>query len=242
MYRILIIEDDVDLSELLEINLADCGYEIKCLDNGRAGLKHALKGGYDLVILDVQLPELSGTDICRELRLAGDTTPILMISRKSADVDKVLGLELGADDYLVKPFSVLELTTRVRALIRRASLYSGGITGTNSGKLIAGKLVIIPSKREVLLAGTPIDLTVTEYNLLDFLAHHPGRAFTREELLQHVWGYESCAYEHTVSSHINRLRSKIEDNPANPVYIKTVWGHGYRFATDAELQSIDQAA
>jgi DNA-binding response OmpR family regulator len=178
------------------------------------------------------LPGMSGTEVCRQLREKERTTPILMLTAKSEERDKVLGLDLGADDYVTKPFSIRELLARVRALLRRVELDQ---PEEAPAEIAFGDLVIEPAKRKVQVAGENVELTAKEFDLLNLFAQHPGRAFSRQELLDKVWGYQYAGYSHTVNSHINRLRSKIETDPSAPRYVQTVWGVGYRFAEEGDL-------
>ncbi len=224
--RILVIEDDRDIGRLLEIHLRDAGWDVDQAADGREGLDRALAGGHDLVVLDLTLPGLGGLEICRRLREHPVWVPILMLTARSAEIDRVLGLETGADDYLTKPFSVRELVARVRAIFRR--MEATGSPGPGH-TLTSGELTIDAEKRRVLLHGKPVELTAREFDLLRHFAQHPGRVYTRAELLDSVWGYGHEGYSHTVNSHINRLRAKIEDDPSNPRYILTVWGVGYKF-------------
>ena len=175
------------------------------------------------------LPGLDGLEICRQLRASGNFTPILMLTAKSSELDRVLGLELGADDYLTKPFSVPELTARVKSILRRAEHYQAGHDKNDSDHIVFGDLSINSSKRLVSMREQPVDLTAREFDLLWYFATQPGRVFTRAQLLESVWGYGHDGYEHTVNSHINRLRAKIERNPNKPDYVLTVWGVGYKF-------------
>jgi DNA-binding response OmpR family regulator len=181
-----------------------------------------------MMILDVMLPEVDGLEICRRLRGQGNNTPILMLTAKDAEIDRVLGLEMGADDYLTKPFSVRELQARVKAMLRRVELMSQP-EPKSKAPLSFGELAIDPDKRQVTLAGELLDLTSTEFDLLLYMASHPGMVFSRAQLLDNVWGYQHSGYEHTVNSHINRLRTKIEKDPSKPDYVLTVWGVGYKF-------------
>ncbi len=236
--KILIIEDDPHIVELLEIHLGDLGYELKQAADGVAGVEKFEEGEYALVILDLMLPKLDGFEVCKQIRAQNTYTPILMLTSKSEELDKVLGLELGADDYITKPFSIRELMARIKAIFRRIEADKDKAAGNSKSKeLIFGDLKIYLEKRKVLLDKTPIDLTAKEFDLLALFASNPGRAYSRQELLDIVWGYQFDGYEHTVNSHINRLRSKIEQDPANSKYIKTVWGIGYSFVEPEELSS-----
>ena len=225
--RILVIEDNADIGRLIELHLSAIHCEVRWVDDGALGLEEAQRGGYDLIVLDLTLPRLDGLEICRCLRGHGQHVPIFMLTAKSSELDRVLGLELGADDYLTKPFSVAEFVARVKALLRRlASLQVAAKPETGSIRL--GELTIDIERREVRSGDACIDLTAKEFDLLAHFARSPGRVLTRSQLLQHVWGYGHSGYEHTVNTHINRLRSKIERDPNRPQVIETVWGVGYR--------------
>lgn len=233
-YPILIVEDDSDLSELIKIQLTDNDYEIEQAFNGRIALNKALENKYSLIILDVMLPEVDGFEICKSIRKENHQIPILMLTAKAEEADKIMGLDYGADDYLTKPFSIKELIARVKALLRRASA-SETEDSSKLDQMDFGDLVIYPKKRSVQLQDELIELTTKEFELLLLFANNPGRAYSRQELLDVVWGYQYSGYSHTVNSHINRLRSKIEKNPSEPKYITTVWGMGYKFAELDEL-------
>ena len=215
------------------MNLNDLGMLTERAADGREGLQKALAGGYDLVILDLMLPQIDGTTVCTRLRARDARTPILILTSKSEELDRVVGLEIGADDYVTKPFSVRELMARVKALLRRAGPdRPEALPG--AGRIEAGDLVLELDKRKVTRAGKVVELTVKEFDLLALFARNPGRAYSRADLLNLVWGYRFEGYEHTVNSHINRLRAKIEEDPGRPRYLKTVWGIGYRFAEPGE--------
>lgn len=237
--KILVIEDDKDIAHLLRDNLQDIGYEVTLAFGGNEGLSLAISGNYHLIILDIMLPGRDGLEICRTIRSRTVYTPILMLTSRSSELDRVLGLELGADDYITKPFSVRELQARVKALFRRIEALEDKPEKELEGSVKTGDLFIDRAKRSVMKKGEDITLTAKEFDLLAFFARNPGRAFTRSDLLNKVWGYQFEGYEHTVNSHINRLRAKIEDNPAQPRYILTVWGVGYKFAEDLERQKKD---
>jgi DNA-binding response OmpR family regulator len=231
--RVLVIEDDRDLARLVRLHLTDLGYSVTTAHDGQEGLAAARSGAHDLIILDLMLPRLDGLDLCRRLRSEAHETPILMLTARSEEVDRVLGLELGADDYMTKPFSTRELMARVRALFRRVERVAAGARDGSDGAPRAvdrGPLHIDPARRVVTLDGEPIDLTPREFDLLLHFARHPGRVYTRRQLLEQVWDYHHDGYEHTVNSHINRLRAKIEKDPAHPRLVLTVWGVGYKFA------------
>lgn len=226
--KILIIEDDKHIAELVRLHLADLGHQLTVCHDGTLGWDKYQKIVYDLVILDIMLPGMDGLEICKHIRSDNEQyTPILMLTSKTTELDRVLGLELGADDYLTKPFSLLELIARVKALLRRTDALSQ--PATNLTLLKFNALSIDPTSREVLQDEKQLDLTAKEFDLLHYFAQHPGQVFSRMQLLDQVWGYSHEGYEHTVNSHMNRLRSKIEQDPKNPVYIKTVWGVGYQF-------------
>lgn len=226
--ELLIIEDDPDISDLLDLTLRDEGYRIERVFDGEHGLAMLHQKHFDLVVLDLMLPGIDGLEVCRQLRAKPRYIPIIIISARSTETHRIIGLELGADDYLTKPFSTLELGARVRALFRRIDAVKNSNPDT-SGRLQEGGLSIDPWSREVSINGAPVTLTSREFDLLYFFARHPGRVFSRIQLLDSVWGYSHDGYEHTVNSHINRLRSKIELDPGLPEYILTVWGVGYKF-------------
>ncbi len=229
--RILLVEDEKDIADLVALHLDDLCDELVVAGDGYRGMQLASSELWALVILDLRLPGPDGLMICRAIRRERPYQPVLMLTSKSSELDRVLGLETGADDYLTKPFSVLELVARVRAIFRRIeSMQNESRGGGAPGSVIDfGRLSIDPGRREVTLDSRAIDLTAREFDLLDYFARHPGRVFRRAELLDKVWGYGHEGYEHTVNSHINRLRAKIEVNPAKPEIIQTVWGVGYKF-------------
>jgi DNA-binding response OmpR family regulator len=231
--RVLVVEDDPDIGRLVTLQLAELDCESRLITDGVSALAEAQGGRYDLMILDIMLPRMDGLEICRRLRAGERHTPILMLTAKSSEIDRVLGLELGADDYLTKPFSMLELAARVKGVFRRADQMRAAADAAAAPAqqvIESDGLRIDLERREVLLAGQPIELTAKEFDLLTCFARSPGRVFTRAQLLDQVWGYTHSGYEHTVNSHINRLRNKIERDPANPDYVQTVWGVGYKFA------------
>lgn len=236
--KILVVDDDPHIGELLQIHLEEAGYTVSYVGDGERGLQLASTGSYDLVILDVMLPGRDGVSILQELRARKVACRIMMLTFRGEEIDKILGLEIGADDYVTKPFSVREVVARAKALIRRDHTQSNPA----DARVVVGQLSIDPSSREVELNGTKVVLTSTEFDLLHHLAKHAGRAFTREQLLNSVWGYTSSAYEHTVNTHINRLRAKIENDSANPLYIQTVWGVGYKCAVPTPQSSKDAEA
>lgn len=225
--RFLVIEDERDLAELIELHLRDLNGEVEICHDGEQGLALARSRRWDLVVLDLMLPGLDGLDLCRELRLESDPVPIFMLTARSTELDRVLGFELGADEYLTKPFSPLELVARAKALLRRAE--HGFDHHPPEGRTVGvGELMLNRDNRELRIGGELVDLTPREFDLLWFFACHPNRVFRRSELLDMVWGRGHEGYEHTVNSHINRLRNKIERDPANPAHLITVWGVGYK--------------
>lgn len=241
-HKILVIEDDRDLAQLAKLHLSDLGCAVTLVHDGVGGLEQALAAQWCLVILDLNLPGLDGLEVCRRLRSKESHVPILMLTARSTELDRVLGLELGADDYLTKPFSIRELQARVKAILRRedwteapAAPTDDTANGAGETPLRLGELIIDTQKRKVTLFGKPVSLTVKEFDLLLHFARHPGRVYTRDQLLDAVWGTGYAGYEHTVNSHINRLRTKIEKNPAYPQYLLTVWGVGYKFADADDL-------
>ena len=227
--KILIIEDNRDLAHLLESHLRDLAFQVDLSFDGTAGLAKADSYNYDLVILDLMLPGIDGIEICQRLRRKSSYVPILMLTAKSSEMDRVVGLEVGADDYVTKPFSIRELLARVRAIFRRVDELTDGIKEDLPAVIRTEDLVIDPIKRSAHIAGRAVDLTAKEFDLLLHFARNPGKVYTRSQLLDIVWGYGHEGYEHTVNSHINRLRAKIEEDPAHPEYVLTVWGVGYKF-------------
>lgn len=231
--RILIIEDDADLAGILALNLRDLSFEVDIAGDGPGGLAKTERTAYDLILLDLMLPGMDGLEVCRRLREGSPYVPILMLTSRSSETDRVVGLEMGADDYVTKPFSIVELQARIKAIFRRVERLREECDSPASGRIASGELVIDPKRRTLTLRGDAVTLTAKEFDLLLHFAGSPGRVFTRSQLLDAVWGYGHDGYEHTVNSHINRLRAKIEDNPARPLYILTVWGVGYKFAERA---------
>ena len=238
--HILVAEDQTDIRELLVMNLRSAGYEVTAVGDGEQALARHAERAADLLILDLMMPRIDGLEVCKALRAKGSATPILMLTAKSTELDRVLGLELGADDYLTKPFSLAELLARVKALLRRAALLAAaqanaqaaglaGLAGQRGPAAIHnGELEILPAKRQVRCRGTLIDFTALEFELLLHFASHPGHVFSRSQLLNAVWGYTHDGYEHTVTTHINRLRAKLEADPLRPVLILTARGAGYK--------------
>ena len=227
----LIIEDDPTLAELVQLHLRDVDCVADIADDGVKGLEKFKEGDYELVVLDIMLPRKDGLSVCRDIRRLPGYVPILMLTAKSTELDRVRGLETGADDYLTKPFSVRELVARVKALLRRVDALSPETSGQPENEVIEREdMVIDVGRRQVSVDGSDVTLTAKEFDLLAHFARNPGQVFNRVQLLDQVWGYNHEGYEHTVNSHINRLRAKIEADPAKPRYILTVWGVGYKFA------------
>ena len=229
MKQVLVVEDDKEIVDLLEIHLNDLGCKITKAYDGEVGLDKAMNQAFDLIILDIMLPNLDGMDICRRIRMQKKYIPIMMLTAKSEEIDKVIGLESGADDYLTKPFSVREFIARVKAIFRRAQFFKDQQVKKNSSVLRHGDLSINIENRKVTIAEKRIELSPKEFELLSLLASHPGKSYSRQNILNLIWGYDFEGFEHTVNSHINRLRGKIEPDIAKPTYILTTWGVGYRF-------------
>ena len=229
---ILIVEDEQNIVDILSFNLMREGYDtLEALD-GPTGLQLALEQNPDLILLDLMLPGLSGFEVCKKIRETGSSTPILMLTAREEETDKVLGLELGADDYITKPFSVRELMARVKANIRRVSMAPAPSAGVQeeSVPLGGGRLAINEERATVFKDGIPLELTQREYDLICFLAAQPGKVFSREALMEHVWNYEGYVGDvRAVDVAVRRLREKLEDDPANPIFIKTKRGMGYFF-------------
>jgi two-component system, OmpR family, alkaline phosphatase synthesis response regulator PhoP len=230
MKRILIIEDDRDIVELVRYNLANEGYRVAAAHDGSTGLATLKKSPPDLLLLDLMLPKLSGLDVCREIRRdeSLNRLPILMLTARGEEADRVVGLEMGADDYVTKPFSPRELVARVKALLRRAEP-----PGDARRTIELGKLAIDPAAYRVSLAGKTVPLSTLEFRLLYFLASRPNRVFTRDQLLDGVWGTDRFVTPRSVDVYVRRLREKIEPDPEHPAYLKTVRGAGYLFETRA---------
>ena len=228
--RILVIEDQRDIADLVRMHIRDLGHQVELAHDGIEGLQKARTESYALIVLDVMLPGRDGLDIVRQLRMDRNPVPVLMLTARSAEIDRVLGLELGADDYLTKPFSIPELQARVKAMLRRSELIQRPARAENERFAVGKSLLIDTASREVRIDGAVVSLTSKEFDLLLHFARHPGRVFSRLQLLDAVWGTTFEGYEHNVNTHINRLRAKIESDPASPRYVLTVRGAGYRFA------------
>lgn len=231
--KVLIVEDEPDMARLVQTHLHDAGYQADIAGNGAAAMKLFQDGDYPLVILDLMLPDTDGLSLCRAMRAKEAYVAILMLTAKSTELDRVVGLEVGADDYLSKPFSVPELMARIKALFRRIEALRAPSEPSAAEEVIEREgLLIDVNRRSVQVDGRAVELTAREFELLLFFARHPGRVFSRIQLLDQVWGYNHDGYEHTVNSHINRLRAKIEADPAKPRYVLTVWGVGYKFSEE----------
>ena len=226
--KILIVDDDRKTAELIRMYLEREGYAALLAHDGRQALELARQRSPDLIVLDLMLPLVEGLDVCRILR-AESRVPIIMLTARTTEDDKLLGLDLGADDYITKPFSPRELVARVRAVLRRGGPAQRG----EPAAARCGELVVDFVSRSVRLRGAPVHLTPKEFKLLELLARHPGRAFSRLELLEQVFGYDYDGLERTVDVHLMNLRKKIERDPAQPSYVLTVYGHGYKFSEDA---------
>ncbi len=231
MKKILILEDEQEIADLLAIHLSDLGADITHAADGLQGLNLAVSRQWDMILLDLSLPRCNGLEICQQVREMSASTPIIMLTARSAESERVLGLDAGADDYISKPFGISELIARVKSLFRRVDAMA---TQSVSQMLKVGDIEMCPVNHSVTVRGTPVSLTAKEFELLQYFLRAPNRVFKRTELLQDVWGYTHSGYLHTVNSHINRLRAKIEPDPSNPQYISTVWGVGYRMPDSAQ--------
>ena len=231
---LLVVDDEPNYRIVLSELLSDEGYTVFTADNAEQAIKVVKDSDLDLVLTDMRMPGKDGIEICQRLRKQSNYTPILMLTAKSSELDRVLGLEIGADDYLTKPFSIRELIARVKAILRRVDAMSTPADSGHAEILHFGELEIDSDRRKVSLAGKEVILTAKEFDLLWYFAKNPGRVFSRLQLLDTVWGYGHDGYEHTVNSHINRLRAKIEQDPSQPQYVLTVWGVGYKFAEQAK--------
>lgn len=230
--QVLVIEDERDIADLIRLHLEDLNHAVTVARDGNTGLRKGSTGSWNLIILDLRLPGIDGLEICRQLRRKSETVPILMLTSKSSELDRVVGLEVGADDYVIKPFSILELMARVKAILRRSEL-SAQPQRQSPSVVQLGNLNINPVTRRVTVRDELVELTAKEFDLLLHFANNPDRVFRRAELLDSVWGYGHDGYEHTVNSHINRLRAKIEHDPTQPELIVTVWGVGYKINAEA---------
>ncbi|MGI9168196.1 MAG: response regulator transcription factor [Pyrinomonadaceae bacterium] len=229
---LLVVEDDENISTAISEYFSRAGYHVKTVEDGLTGVKAALEDPPDAVVLDLMLPKMDGLAVCKELREKINYLPILMLTAKDDIVDKVLGLEMGADDYITKPFSLRELEARIKSVLRRNRRGSGSDGIKDETPIVRGKLRIDPGKREVTIGERQVELTPKEFDLLRLFASNPGRVFPRKYLLEKIWDYSYEGYDRTIDSHINRLRAKIEENPENPQMVLTVWGIGYKFTDE----------
>ena len=230
MKRIFLVEDDSEIIQLLRFHITEPHYFFTACSNGKEAIQELLSHAYDLILLDIMLPGEDGIEVCKTIRQHKITTPVIMLTSRSEEIDKVLALELGADDYVTKPFSIRELMARMKAVLRRSEQpESGQNKAADADEIKIRDLLINKDKRQVILNNQQLELTVKEFDLLYLLASHQGKTFSRQQMLEDVWGYSFKGYEHTVTSHINRLRMKIEPDINDPVYILTTWGVGYRF-------------
>jgi phosphate regulon transcriptional regulator PhoB len=228
--KILVVDDEPHILELVKYNLAQEGYEVLTAHDGAQAVAQAREARPDLIILDIMLPYVDGLEVCRQIR-RDSAVPIIMLTAKGGELERVVGLEIGADDYVTKPFSPRELVARVRAILRRTA---ADTSPAQAGALRGGGLTLDPATHEVTLDGRSVDLTAKEFELLRLLLSHPNRVFTRDFLLEHIWGYDYYGSTRTVDMHISRLREKIEDDPASPTYIVTVRGVGYKFKAPSD--------
>ncbi len=229
---LLVVEDDENISSAISEYFSRAGYNVKTVEDGLMGVRAALDDPPDAVVLDLMLPKMDGLAVCRELREKVNYLPILMLTAKDDVVDKVLGLEMGADDYITKPFSLRELEARIKSVLRRSRTASSGGGTKDEAPITRGRLRIDPARREVTIGERQVDLTPKEFDLLRLFASNPGRVFPRKYLLEKIWDYSYEGYDRTIDSHINRLRAKIEENPENPQMVLTVWGIGYKFSDE----------
>ena len=229
--RALIVEDDLQIAELIGIHIGDLDFDYHIISDGQEAIDHLSSNPhYDFYLLDVMLPKVDGIDICKYIRKSSNA-PIIMITARAEEIDKVVGLESGADDYVAKPFSVRELQARIKSVLRRSKM--GSANQKKESSILAFNNLKIDTDRRIVTKGEDrLDLTPKEFELLALLASNPGKSFNRQSLLNRVWGYDFEGFEHTVNSHINRLRAKVEDNMAKPTFILTSWGYGYRFNED----------
>ena len=229
---LLVVEDDENISSAISEYFSRAGYNVKTVEDGLMGVKSALDDPPDAVVLDLMLPRMDGLAVCRELREKANHMPILMLTAKDDLVDKVLGLEMGADDYITKPFSLRELEARIKSVLRRSRMSVNADSGKEESSVVRGRLRIDPARREVTIGERQVELTPKEFDLLRLFATNPGRVFPRKYLLEKIWDYSYEGYDRTIDSHINRLRAKIEENPENPQMVLTVWGIGYKFSDE----------
>ena len=226
MAKILVVDDERVLVKGIKFNLENEGYQVEVGFDGEEAVEKAREGSFDLILLDLMMPKIDGLQACMRIREFSNV-PIIMLTARGEDTDKIIGFEYGADDYITKPFNLLELKARIRALLRRS-----GVAAQNAktGVLTAGHITLDPGERSARRDGTPVELTAKEFDLMELLLRNPGRVYSRENLLNVVWGYEYIGDYRTVDVHVRRLREKLELDPANPQYIRTKWGVGYYLA------------
>ena len=229
MAKILVVDDEAVLVKGIRFNLQQEGYQVETGSDGEQAVELAREGRYDLILLDLMMPKIDGLQACMRIREFSNV-PIIMLTARSEDADKLIGFESGADDYITKPFNVLELKARIRALIRRSSMAPAAPAEPDGGKLVRGHIEIDPERRSAHRFGQNVELTLKEFDLIELLMRNPGKVYSREQLLDLVWGYDYQGDIRTVDVHIRRLREKLERNPAAPEYIITKWGVGYYFA------------
>lgn len=232
--RLLVVEDDPNIQRMISDYFRHVGYEVATASDGEAGVRLAISDQPTAMILDLMLPKIDGLTVCRQVRERYPTLPIIMLTAKDDVVDKVLGLEMGADDYMTKPFSLRELEARLKSVLRRTRAKGSDKTDSDQVPIVRGNLRIDPARREVTISGRAVELTPKEFELLSLFASHPGRVYSRKFLLENIWDYTYAGYDRTIDSHINRLRAKIEENPDEPKLVMTVWGIGYKFNDEPE--------
>ena len=231
MAKILVVDDEAVLVKGIRFNLQQEGYQVETGSDGEQAVELAREGSFDLIILDLMMPKIDGLQACMRIREFSDV-PIIMLTAKGEDSDKLMGFACGADDYVTKPFNILELKARVRALLRRTA--AAAVKQQETGDLTVGHIHLDPAERSAWKDGAPVELTAKEFDLMELLMRNPGRVYSRENLLNVVWGYEYVGDYRTVDVHIRRLREKLEPDPANPVYIMTKWGVGYYFTGEEQ--------
>ena len=232
--KLLVVEDDQGIQRMISDYFRHNGYEVVTANDGESGIRAAFAERPDALILDIMLPKTDGFSVCRHIRERNPSLPILILTAKDDVVDKVLGLEMGADDYITKPFSLRELEARVKSVLRRVRAKANESEDSDQAPIVRGHLRIDPARREVTIGGRNVELTPKEFELLALFAAHPGRVYSRKFLLENIWDYTYSGYDRTIDSHINRLRAKIEEDPENPKWVLTVWGVGYKFADENE--------
>lgn len=237
MPHVVIVEDDSAISEMLAFHMKEQGHEATVFDNGETARDYLLEQGADIAILDIMLPGCNGLDICKAVRQKFPALPILMLTSLDGEIDRVIGLELGADDYLTKPFSMRECTARVKALLRRSQLSVEPEPETRLETIKVDELLLDVGGRTAHLDGSAIELTAREFDLLLYLVKNQGKVYSRSQLLDEIWGYSHDGYEHTINTHINRLRNKLKRAEGKADFIQTVWGVGYKFATQTEASA-----